>query len=421
MKPPVDELNRETVSSAQGRFPIRVKFLSLLSATLCGFVLLVLGAFCLYNLGMVVFFGVSPALSSSPDPLGLTLIVVAVMPLLLIWGFFAFCLGIAFGRFLLRVMPPPLFGLIRRRQIAAIAVSLGVTVISYLILTAVFRTLLFSAASPPEGTATSDVVLLALALAGSAFCTIPWAIGAVGPLLLRHRTSGAFLERPFVLFLRRFSTFSDRTITALVLRQARAGIPVVFLTPTHSRPRDWDPFIVGFAGLKLLHPLRSVPMIIRARDDDWQRAAEELIGRAQTIVVDISEGSAALQTETEMIERGRRWPRTVCLRHALPAARSGQDCSSAVSNARCINYSKSWTRAIPKLAISLPIALLAAYLVVHSIANLAQGLPFSSSQEGRAQVFSILVATLFFHSIFWRPAVSRNAKIELRRVLLVEN
>ena len=90
-----------------------------------------------------------------------------------------------------------------------------------------------------------------------------WVFGASGPLLLRHRKPRRLLDRPFVLFLRRFSTFADRAVIAMVLRQAPSGMPVVFLTPTRSQPGDWDPFVVGFAGMKLWHPFRSVPIVLR--------------------------------------------------------------------------------------------------------------------------------------------------------------
>jgi hypothetical protein len=370
MKSPVDELNRETASSARGRFPIRVRFLSFLSATWCGSVILVLGAVLTANSGRSLSSG---DLVRELTAEGLN-------------GFFVFVLGIAFGRFLLRAVPPPLFGWARRRQVAIIAVALCVA-LGFLILAG----LLFASLRPADSNQTGYLGLAA----------ILWATGAVYPLLLRHRRPRAFLDRPFVLFLRRFSTFADRTVIALVLRQAKAGVPVVFLTPTHSRPKDWDPFVVGFAGLKLLHPMRSVPMVLRARDEDWQRAAQELIGRAQTVLVDASEGSAALGIEAEMIEKAGRWPDTVCLRHISPGDESGQG-SPAFRNARCISYSKSWTRALPRLALTLPIFFLIAQFVL--------GSPF----------ISVPVA-LILYAIFWRPAVSRNAKIELHKVLRAQS
>ncbi len=262
----------------------------------------------------------------------------------------------------------------------------------------------------PRQMATLDRLVILAGLPGSALFAIVWATGAVGPLVLRHRRRRAFLDRPFVLFLRRFSTFSDRTVIALILRQAKAGVPIVFLTPTRSRPKDWDPFIVGFAGLKLMHPLSSVPMVLRARDDDWQRVADELIRRAQTILVDTSEGSGAIQTEAEMIAKAGRWLDTVCLRHTAPPTASGQDPLDAFTKARCIDYSKSWMRALPRLVISLLITIPAAEVIVIVVVN-----TFDFLNTFFFLIF--LVVGVILNSIFWRPAVSRNAKIELNRAL----
>ncbi len=395
MKPTVDEPNREAANSARGIFPIRVRFASFLSATWCGLVLLVFGALWIANSGR--------NLLSARD---VGELVAAVMSYLCFGGFFAFVLGVAFGRFLLRATPPHLMGRGKRRQIAIVAVALCTALSGFCILAGfMFYGLARMDNNQPYGY--------------PGILAVFWATGAVGPLLLRHRKPRAFLDRPFVLFLRRFSTFSDRTVIALILRNAKAGMPVVFLTPTHSRPKDWDPFIVGLAGLKLVHPLRSVPIVLRARDDDWQRAADELIGRAQTILVDTSEGSGALGTEAEMIEKAGRWPNTVCLKHTSLAARRRQDSLDAFSNARCIDYSKSWTRALPRLAISLPIALFAAFVIggyVSSQMTFPPGL-IHLLVEGLVYV----AITLIFYSVFWRPAVNRNAKIELKRVLRPEN
>jgi len=79
-------------------------------------------------------------------------------------------------------------------------------------------------------------------------------------------------------------------------------------------------------------------MVLRARDDDWQRVADELILQAQIILVDISEGSASLGAEAEMIEKGGRWSETVCLRHtrSLPEVAKIRLALSAVGAASLI-------------------------------------------------------------------------------------
>jgi hypothetical protein len=344
-------------------------------------------------------------------------------------GIVVFALGVAFGRFLLRAMPPYLVGGTRRRQVAIIAVSVCAPLIGIFIFLPLIGATLGVVAGARETTTWDQPVIFAGVAVGALFFIL-WVAGAVGPLILRHGRPQAFLDRAFVLFLRRFSTFSDRTVEALILREAKAGVPVVFLTPTHSKPRDWDPFLVGFAGLKLLHPLRSVPMVFRARDDDWQRAADELIGRAQSILVDISEGSAALGIEAAMIEKAGRWSDTVCLRGIAPAAGSSRDPLGAFGNARCINYSKSWEGALPKLAISLLIALLVAFVIAVFIIFggglvlfLIGALKDETSDVILLSALGLVfvVVALISYSIFWRPAVSRTTKIDLRRVLRAEH
>jgi hypothetical protein len=90
---------------------------------------------------------------------------------------------------------------------------------------------------------TNDSVGLVANFAISLPFAVLWAIAATGLLIRHHYKRRAFLERPFVLFLRRFSTFSDRAVVAVILRQAAYNVPVVFLTPTLSRPGDWDLFL----------------------------------------------------------------------------------------------------------------------------------------------------------------------------------
>jgi hypothetical protein len=424
MGPPTDGRSPETANSARSGFSIGARFLSYLSATWCGSVPLLLAG--LWTAGFINLIpGFCPHLISTHRLHELAVALIA----LCVGGIVVFALGVAFGRFLLRAMPPYLLGGTRRRQVAIIAVSVCSPLIGIFIFVMLLGVTLGIVAGARE-TTTWDQPLIFAGVAVGALFFILWVAGAVGPLILRHGRPQAFLDRPFVLFLRRFSTFSDRAVVALILRQAKAGVPVVFLTPTHSKPRDWDPFLVGFAGLKLLHPLGSVPMLLRARDDDWQRAADELIGRAQTILVDISEGSAALRIEAEMIDKAGRWSDTVCLRRTAPAAVNGQEPLGAFGKARCIDYSKSWREALPKLAISLLLVLLAAFVIAvftifwgGLVLYLIGVLPSETSNVILYSALSLVfvVVALISYSIFWRPAVSRATKIELRKILRAEH
>jgi hypothetical protein len=241
-----------------------------------------------------------------------------------------------------------------------------------------------------------------------------WTTGAVGLLIRRHRKPRAFLGRPFVLFLRRFSSFSDRTIVSLILRQASNRVPVVFLTPRRSRPGDWDPFLVGFSGLKFLHPWRSAPIVICVPDTDWTGAAHELVCQARTILLDISETTDSLRTESEMIEKAGRWPDSVCLRLMASPAPSGSRPTGSFSGARTIEYTKSWVRALPRMLMGLLVVLSAALVLFMPVAIL---LPPFSFPTAAVDVLYLGAAATFYYSAFVRPAANRSAKIALRCLL----
>jgi hypothetical protein len=147
-----------------------------------------------------------------------------------------------------------------------------------------------------------------------------------------------------------------------------------------------------------------------------------LILRAQTILVDASGESAALQAEAEMIEKAERWSDTVHLRYSAPTSGTDRELVGAFENARCIEYSKSWRRALPRLAVSLPIVLFVAFFPTLFVAFFAMELLFVSVKWFLLVIGLVLVVVaLISYTIFWGPAVNREAKIELRRVLQAEH
>lgn len=262
-------------------------------------------------------------------------------------------LGVPFGRFLVRALPPDVSGA-RRPAVFWIAGVLALVAPSFISLT--LAVLIGGAQTPPSDAASTP--------AGTpGVFTLAWLAGATGPLVLRHLSPRRFLDQPFVLFLRRFSTFSDRAVTSVVVRLARPGRPIVFLTPTHSQPNDWSPVLVGFEGMKALHPFRSVPIVLRAKDEDWQRAAEELIARADLILLDISEVGGSMGIEADLIQRAGRWPDTICLRQMTRGATPASETMRLPLDVLVISYVKSWARELPGAARLRQCALLGAFLV----------------------------------------------------------
>jgi hypothetical protein len=409
MRPATEGERVDAANSAQRKYGIGTRLLSYLAASWCGCVLFALELF-----WIVVFVYCIATAYRTHAFLGFS----GALILLCLGAVCQFVFGVAFGRFLVRAMPPQPLDSTKGRHpiiIAFFVCGLLAGIFSLAWLLNLEIGINSWAESEYDKEEAGKIVAILF--------VIIWVIGAVGPLILRHIKPSAFLHCPFVLFLRRFSTFSDRTLAALILKEAKDGVPVVFLTPARSRPKDWNPFLVGFAGLKLRHPLRSVPIVLRARDDDWQRVADELIIRAQTILVDASGGGAALHAEAEMVEKGQRWSNTVHLRNTAPTSGTDREPVGAFDNARCIEYSKSWISGLPRLAVSVVILLLIAWLATYVI------LPFGESDWPIDIPFSLWVAhglisfilALIFCSIVWNPAINRDAKLELRKALRAQN
>jgi len=392
--------------SAQRRYGNAIKLLSYLSATWCGIAIVAVGALSVASTGSQICKTLVEPHANADEFAG------ELFGAGLVGSFIILVLGVALARFLLRALPPPFSERAHRGWFDTIGVIALSAVFIGLIVLGVYEFLLASLIDAPTPILLNETGLASIGV--SALLAALYTSCAIGPLILRHWKPRTFLDRPFVLFLRRFSTFSDRAVIHLVLKQAASGVPVVFLTPRLSRPGDWDPFVVGFAGLKLLHPWQSMPIILRASDDDWQRAAEELIRRARTILLDTSETSSAMRTEAEMIDNAGRWSDTVCLRLLVRNADPGNDLFGGSGRARTIDYTKSWVRALPRMTIGLATVPLTSLLLSTPLLLLAPVF-----MRPLALILIVIVAAYAYYSVFVRPTINREAKLALRAVLRV--
>src|SRR5262249_43205879 len=157
------------------------------------------------------------------------------------------------------------------------------------------------------------------------------------------------------------------------------------------------------------------PIVTRAQDAAWQGAADELIRRAQTILLDISDTSSALDTEVEMLNRTGRWPDTVCLRLLVPNASSGKNPVDGFSGVRIIDYEKSWARALPRMMIGLLIVLFGVFFAIPF--EIAQLLIPSTIVSWAAAVAIYVIAPAYYYAVFVRPSINRKAKVALRTIL----
>ncbi|HXQ38928.1 MAG TPA: hypothetical protein VN843_33305, partial [Anaerolineales bacterium] len=322
--------------------------LALVSASLCAAILLMISVLFLYSRSTVIRTELLDYSGDVPNFLGASLAhLLSLIPIIYF--------GAAFGRFALRAAPPLLTGRVRFG-------ALLLTLIPLLVIALFPIGFLLTFFSSNEPWQTKQTVAI-----DSAVFSILWFIwfGALSfPLIKRHLKPLAFLERPYVLFLRRFSRFSDRTVINLVLRQTPASKPVVFLVAPHSRVGDWNPFLVGFAGMKLLHPFRSVPLCVKSENAAWEEAIQTLIGLAQFVIVDISEKSEAIEAELGMINEAGCWQKTILLAEVSKNAVSRVTSSP---EAQTIHYRKNWIRGIPRMILgylAMHVSLIAIFLVV---------------------------------------------------------
>ncbi len=310
------------------------------------------------------------------------------------------CYGVALARFVVRLIPPRFADGNGTRHI--------------------MRLLLLAACISP-------LILLLVVLIPSAKIALAisiaiWLACVWPPLHSANRKLNQLSRGNFIVFLRRFSTFADRAVIGLVHSQVPRHKPLVVLTPGVSQPGDWNPYLVGFAGFKFRAPVRSMPVVLRALDTDWETPARTLIDNAHLIVLDISQGSAAIQKEMSMIEDGNRWPDTICVKDATTGDVAWGDSFPAKAG-WLVFYKRNWAQVLPRLilflALSVWVLLYLNTLVIQS------SHPVSETDKLLATSIAVILwivpflsgLGLLIYSTFIYPSITLSAKPALRRAL----
>jgi PAS domain-containing protein len=224
----------------------------------------------------------------------------------------------------------------------------------------------------------------------------------------RHRRPLETLAGPFVVFLRRFSTYSDRVVLGECLRACPNGVPLALLVPTDARIRDWNPVSLAFAGYKLVHPVSSLPLFFRTDDADWEAAARDLVVNADRIVLDLSDQSSSIATEIRMITEAGRWPDVI----ALVEQRTDSSVTSITEGAAAghiVEYRRVWQ--LRQLFFGLFVSATAAGGLLMSFDELL-GPPTAVLEV----MYAATVVTLFL-VFFLRPGMSKEGARALQDAL----
>lgn len=232
---------------------------------------------------------------------------VAVLAVIL-YFLFAIC-GVALCRLTLRVLPPRAARGVRFAGLGVVTLATG----WYLYQT--FYVDLVDQMSEALGIPVSELDPAQVFM----FKAIPLAIvailvGAYVSFAERHLRPANFLRRPFVLFLRRFSTVGDRAGVLAAMRSRPPGHRIALLTPGHSRLRDWDARLIALTGLSLVNPLGSIPVFLGERDAEWRETVERGIAKARLIIFEASDDSEAMRFEADTITSLGRWEDTIVLK-----------------------------------------------------------------------------------------------------------
>lgn len=224
-----------------------------------------------------------------------------------------------------------------------------------------------------------------------------WMIGVIKVHYFYFKKNRNILNTRFVLILRRFSTFSDRSLISAILQKIDKRVSKVYIIPYYSKPKDWDPFLIGFAGLKWSNPIRSIPVYLSADNNDWQTAAKELIKQSKKIFIDITDLSLSVQTEIKIINELNCLNKTIflCDNKFKNNLELESNNNYKLSNVKF--YSKSWIRALFRITVGI----IKTYF-------------FSLFFLGIGGIFAAIFIIYLGLNIFIRPSVDKDTLIFFR-------
>jgi hypothetical protein len=255
------------------------------SALLGMFVLFMCWSFAFVLLDRVLL-GVCGAMYSSRD----TYLLLSAALAVLCW----FYAGIMVGRFLIRLYPVRSSG---RVQYVLYRANPTFLVVFIATLALVNYPMVFG-----------DIRL------GTILTAVACDIAILGILYARYASDTVVTLR--AVFLRRFSSFADRSLLAACLRSIPPEMTPVVVVSRAEPLRNWDPFALAWAGLKLTGPFVRVPEYIECSNEEWLSRVRSLIDGPCLIFIDVSEVSESIRSEFDLLKTSGALRRTVVLSRA---------------------------------------------------------------------------------------------------------
>ena len=182
-------------------------------------------------------------------------------------------------------------------------------------------------------------VFMLLAGSGSDRLTLVVAVvvlgAGIGRVYYFRRRWRGFPRGDTVLFLRRFGKTADRLVSTAVRRAVPTDASLTFLVGTRQNAASWDPLVVAFDGLGG----RGLPHYLQSTDDEWVRHVREMVSHADSVVLDGTDWSEALDTELAVVDACGAGDRLIVL------VREGRPAQAALETRRLLRYRVSWRHA----------------------------------------------------------------------------
>ena len=311
--------------------------------------------------------GLCRALFVSTDPY-----IVLGTSLAVIFWFYA---GIMVGRFLIRFSPAHYS--VASKQISYHSTPIFLVVLGAALLLVNYPMML------------GDLGLGTFVVAGACDLAI------LGILYVRY-ANGPSVGSSSALFLRRFSSFADRSLLAACLRSIPGSMTPVLLVQRDEPLRNWDPFLLAWAGLKLKDPFARVPNYLECSDEEWMSCVGDLVGKACLIMIDVSEVSESIRAEIHLLKVSGALERTVVLSKMQSPAGIG-----AVSSKYQVTYQMN--RGVGRYFLALLLSFGTAYTLWLKV---QETLNISSSLDRFVLIIAVVLTLTYSFALFAKQGVT---------------
>ncbi|MEA2020085.1 MAG: hypothetical protein U9N59_16780 [Campylobacterota bacterium] len=207
----------------------------------------------------------------------------------------------------------------------------------------------------------------------------------------------------YVLFLRRFTGIADISLFYTILKATPKNIPIILLTDPDNRTETWDPFLIGFAGLKFLNPIKSIPIYIESDSYKWKEKVHNLVENSVLIIFDLTNNSASMDIEKDIVSKYNAQDKSIFL---IPVGTEKYNKLNVNTN-RIFQYSTGYFNSFIRLLLGTFILFLTILVVPAYF-----GFNWSNNEE---LLFYLIIglANIFF----WKKNISSLSSIQLTKLI----